>query len=421
MRKRRALIIGGSLGGLFAAHQLQSIGWDVDVFERTSDDLADRGAGLGTHPVLFEIMQRVGLCLDESGSTAPKSYVCIGRDNRIVHEMPMRRRMTAWSRLYRPLKDNLPPGSYHSGKLLERLETDPNAVTAIFADGSRAIGDLLIGADGFRSTVRAQVLPEVKPLYAGYIAWRVLLPQGDIPPATWAALYEHFLFCVPDGELLVSYTVPTRDNDIHKGLLSYNIVWYRPADETMLADLCTDAEGRRHEVSIPPPLIRPNVVAGMKIDAQLLLAPPVADVIARAEQPFFQPIYDLVSPRVVVGRVAFLGDAAFVARPHVGAGVTKAALDASCMAETISAAGDDLAAGLARYDRSRRELGSWLVARGRRMGALIGTRPRGAPEPSKRELDRRAEIIMRDYVDMASDMAALSASHHTDAVPLSEG
>ena len=407
--KRRALIVGGSLGGLFAAHQLRSIGWDVEVFERTGDDLADRGAGIGTHRALLEIMRRAGLGLGQSGGTAPQSYICMDRENRLVHEMAMRRTMTAWSRLYRPLKDNLPSESYHSGKLLESLETDDNGVTAIFSDGSRVSADLLIGADGFRSTVRNQILPEVNPAYAGYIAWRALVPQGDIPATTWEAIHQHYVFCVPEGELLVSYPVPTRDGDMHKGPLSYNVVWYRPADEATLADLCTDGEGRRHDTSIPRPLIRPDVVADMKVSARALLAPPIANVIDRAEQPFFQPIYDLISPRVVVGRVALLGDAAFVARPHVGAGVTKAALDALGMAEAISDADGDLAAGLARYDQERRLLGDWLVARGRRMGALIKFRPKGEPAPTAGELDRRAQIIMRDYIAVAADIESLTS------------
>ena len=406
--KRRALIIGGSLGGLFAAHQLRSIGWDVEVFERTGDDLADRGAGIGTHRALLELMSRVGIGLGQSGRTAPHSYICLDRENRLVHEMAMRRTMTAWSRLYRPLKDNLASGSYHSGKLLESLETDDNAATAIFSDGTRISADLLIGADGFRSTVRNQILPEVKPAYAGYVAWRALVPQGDIPATTWEAIRQHYVFCVPEGELLVSYPVPTRDGDMHKGPLSYNVVWYRPADEATLADLCTDREGQLHDTSIPPPLIRPDVVADMKVSARALLAPPMADVIDRAEQPFFQPIYDLVSPRVVVDRVALLGDAAFVARPHVGAGVTKAALDALGMAEAINETGGNLTAGLARYDRERRLLGDWLVERGRRMGALIKSRPKGEPTPTTSELDRRAEVIMRDYIAVAADIENLT-------------
>ena len=156
-----------------------------------------------------------------------------------------------------------------------------------------------------------------------------------------------------------------------RGRLSYNVVWYRPADDQALADLCTDATGRLHEFSIAPPLIRPEVVSAMQADARALLAPPMADVFEHARQPFFQPIYDLASPQLAIGRVALLGDAAFVARPHVGAGVTKAALDAMCLADAIHAAGDDLTAALADYDRRQRRLGDWCVARGRQMGSRI--------------------------------------------------
>jgi hypothetical protein len=132
------------------------------------------------------------------------------------------------------------------------------------------------------------------------------VPQGDIPTTVWEAIHQHYVFCVPEGELLVSYPLPTRDSDMLKGPLSYNVAWYRPTDEAMLADLCTDGEGRLHEMSIPLPLIRPDVVADMKASTRALLAPPIANVIERAEQPFFQAIYDLISPRVVVGGVGLL-------------------------------------------------------------------------------------------------------------------
>ncbi len=139
MRKRRAVIIGGSLGGLFAAHELGAIGWDVDVFERTADDLADRGAGIGTHRPLFEIMRRAGLRLDpDADGTAPRSYICLDRDNRLIHELTMHRTMTAWSRLYRPLKDRLPSASYHPGKSLERVEADDTMVRPRSSPTARA-------------------------------------------------------------------------------------------------------------------------------------------------------------------------------------------------------------------------------------------------------------------------------------------
>ena len=368
--RRRALIIGGSLGGLFAAHLLRAAGWDVDVYERIGDDLAGRGAGLGTHEALRDMLARVGIDVVTPLGVATNAYVCRDRSGRAIHEIRLERIMSAWARLYRPLRDALPDANYHPGMTLARVETDTRGAIAVFADDTRISGDLLVGADGGRSTVRTQFLPDVKPEYAGYIAWRALVPEADMTPAARAELCEHLTFCAPDGELSISYPVPARDGDIRPGRRDYNIVWYRPIDEQQLADINTDASGQRHE-QIPPPLIRPEVTAAVKADARALLPPAVADVFVRADQPFFQAIFDLASPRLVFGRVALLGDAAFVARPHVGAGVTKAALDAACLADA-SAATPDLDTALAYYDRERRRFGDWIVARSRDLGACIG-------------------------------------------------
>ena len=176
-----------------------------------------------------------------------------------------------------------------------------------------------------------------QPNYAGYVAWRAMLDESEVPPDIHAEIFERYTFCLPDGELFLAYPVPGRNNETQPGRRAYNIVWYRPTDpEQALVDLCTDASGRCHGTSIPPPLIRPEVTAAIKATARALVAPQVAEIFARTAQPFFQPIFDLESPRTVFGRVALLGDAAFVARPHVGAGVTKAALDAASLADAVS-------------------------------------------------------------------------------------
>jgi 2-polyprenyl-6-methoxyphenol hydroxylase-like FAD-dependent oxidoreductase len=400
MPRRRALIIGGSLGGLFAAHLLRAAGWDVDVYERIAEDLAGRGAGLGTHDALRDAMARIGIDVVTPLGVAIHAYVCRDRSGRALHEIRLERVMSAWARLYRPLKDALPEANYHPGMTLERVETDARGATAVFGGGTRVAGDLLVGADGGRSTVRTQFLPDVKPEYAGYIAWRALVPEADLTPAAREELCEHLTFCIPDGELMISYMVPARDGDIRPGRRDYNIVWYRPADEQMLEDINTDASGRRHE-QVPPPLIRPEVTAAVKADARALLAPAVADVFARTEQPFFQAIFDLASPRLVFGRVALLGDAAFVARPHVGAGVTKAALDAACLADA-TAAEPDLNAALAYYDRERRRFGDWIVARSRDLGACIGLGAAQGGRSTPRALS--PEYVMGEYAALPADV-----------------
>jgi 2-polyprenyl-6-methoxyphenol hydroxylase-like FAD-dependent oxidoreductase len=149
--------------------------------------------------------------------------------------------------------------------------------------------------------------------------------------------------------------------------------------------------------------VRPEVVAGIKKTAHALLARPIAEIFSACEQPFFQPIYDLASPRIVFGRVALLGDAAFVARPHVGAGVTKAALDAVCLTDSIVATRGDLLAALTEYDAARREFGDWIVARSRQLGSSILARPKPCQHPAP-DRDPRVKAVLHDYAAVAIAM-----------------
>ena len=157
----------------------------------------------------------------------------------------------------------------------------------------------------------------------------------------------------------------------------------------------TDASGRAHSDGIPPNLIRPELVTEARAAAEALLAPAFAEVVARAERPFFQPIMDLEVPAMAHGRVAILGDAAFVARPHCGMGVTKAAEDAEALAGALATA-DDVAEALAAWDAQRGPAGRHIVDHARRLGAYMQASRGSARERAMAETYRTADAILRE-------------------------
>jgi 2-polyprenyl-6-methoxyphenol hydroxylase-like FAD-dependent oxidoreductase len=388
-----AIVVGGSVGGLFAANLLRLAGWKVRVFERARGDLSDRGAGIGTKSDLFAVLGRIGIERDPSMEFTVHTRQVLGRDGSVLCEIERRQVNSAWDRIYRPLKQALPPDCYHGGKALERVEQSGSSVTAIFADGARAEGDLLIAADGVHSSVRSQFLPGVAPRYSGYTSWRGVLDERELEPEVTAALFHHMTFFLPPGELMLSLPMPGKDASSRR----CHFVWFRPADEaTTLRELCTDASGRCHGSSIAPALIRPEVLAALRRDAAERLAPQMAQLVERVKLPLLHAIHDVESPSLVFGRVALMGDAAFVARPHVGTGVTKAALDAQSLVDALSSHAD-IDAALRSYDEERRAFGSALVQRARTLGSHLETRPKSADEAKLAAFHRRPEVVLAEY------------------------
>jgi 2-polyprenyl-6-methoxyphenol hydroxylase-like FAD-dependent oxidoreductase len=169
--KRRAVIIGGSMSGLFSAAFLRQIGWDVDVYERSSVELVGRGAGITGHPELLQALEASGAGTKDLGIEVPKR-IALDRDGRVTEERPLRQILTSWDRLQQILRGTIDPAHYHLGWNFERVDQDERGVRVQFSGGRVELADILIGGDGIRSSVRAQMAPEVQPIYAGYYIWR---------------------------------------------------------------------------------------------------------------------------------------------------------------------------------------------------------------------------------------------------------
>jgi 2-polyprenyl-6-methoxyphenol hydroxylase-like FAD-dependent oxidoreductase len=357
------------MSGLFSAAFLQRLGWDVDVYERSAVELVGRGAGITTHPELLEALEKCGASMRDLGIHGDRR-IALDREGRIVEEIHLPQIHTSWDRMQRLLRETLDDGRYHLGRAFERVDQDGSGVIARFAGGHSERADLLIGADGIRSSVRAQLAPDVQPIYAGYFVWRGTPNEGDLRPETRESIFDCYTIFVGDRHHVFGYPMSGLNNDFRVGHRRYNIGWYRAGDARTLREMCVDEEGRQHEHSVPPPLIRRELIERMRAEAQEMLPPQVVDCF-RNSRPFFTPIYDCSTPHYVFGRVALVGDAASSSRPHMGFGMAKAGADAQALGEALREH-DDIDAALAAYDRARQPLGERIVLHGRKIGKQLG-------------------------------------------------
>ncbi|WP_408254439.1 FAD binding domain-containing protein [Paraburkholderia phytofirmans] len=396
LARRRAIIVGGSLGGLFAANLLVRNGWDVDVFERVPDELAGRGAGIVTHPELFDALAAAGIEYDDSIGVKVQSRVTFAQNGDVLSERNLPQTLTAWGKMYHVLRAALPDVHYHAGGTVTSVQDGPDQATVTLADGTVLHADLVIAADGFRSSIRAQFLPDVKLQYAGYVAWRGLVDEAALSRETRAALFDKFAFCLPPREQILGYPVAGQGNSTTPGERRYNFVWYRATSEDVqLPNLLTDESGKRWEGGIPPTLIRREVLADMEDAALTLLAPQFGEVVAKATQPLFQPIFDLEVRQMAFGRIALLGDAAFVARPHCGMGVTKAASDAMALVKAL-AAHTGVQDALADYSHERTQVGAAIVQHARHLGAYMQAQLKNETDREMAERYRTPDAVMRE-------------------------
>jgi 2-polyprenyl-6-methoxyphenol hydroxylase-like FAD-dependent oxidoreductase len=401
-RNRRAVIIGGSMSGLFSAAFLRQIGWDVDVYERSKVELVGRGAGITGHPELFDALQASGAGTERLGIEVPKR-IAIDREGRITDERPLRQVLTSWDRLQRLLRATIDPAHYHLGWNFKRVEQDGDGVRVHFSGGRIEQADILIGGDGVRSSVRGQMAPEIQPIYAGYYIWRGAPNEADLDPATLRTIYPLFTFYLPKQQV-ITYPIAGFDDNLTPGKRRFNFIWYRIADASRLCEMNVDANGVQHEYSVPPPLIRKDLIAQMYKEAREILPPALLDTVFKIKQPFITPIYDFTAPSIVFGRVAMVGDAAANARPHMGFGMAKAATDAQALARHLDAH-DDLDAALKAYNDERQPIGNTIVLHGRKLGCHLGVN-------LKTEEDRRMHALLQNDGAMLDRIAV---PHFLDA------
>jgi len=371
VRKLRIAIAGGSLGGLFAAILLRQDGHEVQVFERSAGGLEGRGAGLVPQREVFDILRAIGAEDVVKVGVVARDRITLDRAGGIAHRQVTPQMQLSWDYLYSAVRARLGDADYRLGRAVSGAAQTEAGEVLHFYDGSSEDADLVVGADGIGSVLRPVVTAQPSPnRYAGYVAWRGLVPEAALPQAAADALLDRFAFFMMPGSHILGYSVTGPGGEMQRGARRYNWVWYRRAAEAELAQVLTDRAGRTHPFSLAPGQMPARRAAALQTDAQSLLPPAFAAAVAAEQNPFVQAIFDYEAPRMASGALALLGDAAFVVRPHTAMGVAKAAGDALALRRHLRDLPLELA--LAAYDRERRPAGAAIAAYGQRLGAELG-------------------------------------------------
>jgi 2-polyprenyl-6-methoxyphenol hydroxylase-like FAD-dependent oxidoreductase len=364
----KIIIAGGSLAGLMTGIIMKAAGADVDIYERSSKVLDDRGAGIVMQAETEDFLLRICRLRPEQIGIWVTYRQYLGHDGKPVSYQEMPQQMTSWGLIYRALRKAFPDDRYHEGIALTGFSPFDHGVIANFDGLSDIKADLLIGADGSRSTVRQKLFPEIKPKYAGYVAWRGVIPEDTASPLLRKTFIDHFTFQQMEHSHILCYLIPGAEGEIEPGRRRINWVWYSNVPEGQLTDLMTGTDGRVRDFSVPAGQVREEWLKKQDAIAQKVFCPQFLELWRATEKPFIQPILDLAVPRMAEGRVILLGDAAFIPRPHTGASTAKAGANAFALGRALEAFPNDIDAALGEWEIDQLTLGRHLERAGKALG-----------------------------------------------------
>ncbi len=333
----RIAIIGGGIGGLSAALQLLQSGFDVHVYEQ-APRITEIGAGIQISPNASRLLHRLGLraAMDRVGVLPQAVHQRRWDDGRTLQRAPVGKLVeetfgAPYYHFHRAdlanlLAEALPAVRVHCGHKLVDLEDKSSRVIARFDNGAEVESDVLVGADGIHSRVRAMLLGPEKPRFTGCVAWRGLVPAERVRHLDIELASHNWMG--PDG----------------------HVVHYWVSAGRFMNVVCVTEHGTWAEEGWTVP---------GKVDEALARYegwhPTVRSLIAAFPETFVWALHDRTElPRWSVGRVTLLGDACHPMLPFMAQGAAQSIEDGAALAALLGKMSDAPEAALVRYEQVRK-------------------------------------------------------------------
>ena len=346
----RVAIIGGGIGGLTAANTLSRAGIEVAVYEAAAE-LREIGAGVALHANAMRVLRAIGV-EDAVRKVAGRSQWQITRNwktGRVISKSSRQQQAAAFgllgatvhrADLLDVLADALPAGIVTLGRRCTEVLPDGDTAVARFADGGEIEADIIVGADGIHSPVRASLFGPDAPRFTGKICYRSVIPteavRGIRPDTDLAQWFG------PHGTIVL---YPLRGEELINVVCHYDDDSYR--HESWVTE-CSREEVLERYAGWHESLLR---------------------LFAGGDTWYKWALYDRDPiPRWTRGRVTLLGDAAHPMLPYLGQGACQALEDGAVLATALAAEAADPPTGLARYERTRRPRASQVVLTSRERG-----------------------------------------------------
>lgn len=368
---------------------------DVSVFEKRADYQQVTGGGIVVQKVMGDLLDQV--CDDSEACLALSGRQFLNEQGAPKSAMETPQDSGSWSSVWRALRAAF-KGHYHAGVAVTGIKYASSSLTvAGDFDDSEHDCDFVIVADGGGSNLRKQLLGDefVPPTYAGYVAWRGVVPPEDLTPELRALLMDgKASFFHGDKTHILLYPIPV------PGGVALNWVWYWNVPEDELHSIVKDSRlGREGTFSVPPGMLGERAEAELRRLARLELPSNLRHVVDVTREPFLQPIVDYRAPRMLFygGRAALLGDAACVLRPHTTYGTAKAVEEAQGLVEALRCGGG----ALLEWEASALSRNESLT----RYGAFLGE--------SQRDRDAREKLraLQGQKLDSSKGVDAMIAVH----------